>query len=51
MIEDSRKKVFLILDNLRFHHGHVVKKWSGVKEEQIDAFFLPPCSLELNPDK
>jgi len=27
LIKDSKKKVFLILDNLKVHHSHLVKEY------------------------
>lgn len=51
LIRDSRRKVFLILDNLRVHHSRKVKAWLADKTDQIERFFLPSDSPELNPDE
>lgn len=51
LIRDSRRKVFLILDNLRVHHSRKVKAWLEDKTDQIELFFLPSYSPELNPDE
>lgn len=51
LIRDSQKKVFLILDNLRVHHSRKVKEWLAGKGHQIELFFLPSYSPELNPDE
>ena len=51
LIKDAGKKVFLILDNLRVHHGKVVKEWIESHEDKIELFFLPAYSPELNPDE
>jgi len=51
LIKDADKKIFLILDNLRVHHSYVVKDWLTEHEEQIEVFFLPSYSPELNPDE
>lgn len=51
LVKDAGKKVFLILDNLRAHHSKAVKKWLGKHKKQIEAFFLPSYSPELNPDE
>jgi len=51
LIKDSDKKVFLILDNLKVHHSHMVKDWLEKHVEQIEVFFLPSYSPELNPDE
>jgi transposase len=45
------RKIFLILDNLRVHHSKVVKQWLAVHAEQIEVFYLPSYSPELNPDE
>jgi len=51
LIKDIDRKVFLILDNLRVHHGKDVKCWLEKHREQIDIFYLPSYSPELNPDE
>jgi transposase len=51
LIKDSRKKVFLILDNLRVHHSKVVKEWVAKRSKRIELFYLPSYSPELNPEE
>ncbi len=51
LIKDADKKVFLILDNLRVHHSKLVKEWLKGHEKEIELFFLPSYSPELNPDE
>lgn len=51
LVKGSKKKVFLILDNLRVHHSKPVKAWLAKREEQIEVFYLPSYSPELNPDE
>lgn len=51
LIKDSGRKVFLILDNLQVHHAKLVKAWLLRHEDQIEVFYLPSCSPELNPDE
>ena len=51
LIKHSDKKVFLILDNLRVHHSKTVWEWLEKHTEQIELFFLPSYSPELNPDE
>jgi transposase len=46
-----RKKVFLILDNLGVHHCKPVKAWLAENKKDIEVFFLPSDSPELNPDE
>lgn len=49
LIKDAKRKVFLILDNLNVHKAAAVKEWLASHREQIEVFFLPPYSPELNP--
>ena len=51
LIKEADKKIFLILDNMRVHHARVVKEWLKDYTEQIELFFLPAYSPELNPDE
>jgi transposase len=51
LIKDSGKKVFLILDNLKVHHSKDVKEWLESHKSEIEVFFLPAYSPELNPDE
>jgi len=51
LIKDADRKVFLILDNLKVHHGNVVKEWVESHRDEIELFFLPAYSPELNPDE
>ncbi|WP_078201332.1 IS630 family transposase [Cupriavidus necator] len=51
LVKDAGKKVFLILDNLRVHHSKPVKAWLAQHVEQIEVFYLPSYSPELNPDE
>ncbi len=51
LIANSKKKVFLILDNLRVHHAKAVTAWLEKHKAQIELFYLPPYSPEYNPDE
>jgi len=51
LIKDSSQKVFLILDNLKIHHSYIVKDWLEEHKAEIEVFFLPSYSPELNPDE
>lgn len=51
LIKSARRKVFLILDNLRVHHAKVFKAWLAEHGEDIEVFYLPSYSPELNPDE
>jgi transposase len=45
------RKAFLILDNLKVHHGKIFKKWIADSREKIEVFYLPSYSPERNPDE
>ena len=49
--KDNEQKIFLILDNLRVHHAKLVKEFIKNKTHQIELFYLPSYSPELNPDE
>ena len=51
LIKDAGKKVFLILDNLRVHHSKLVKAWVAQRQDQIELFYLPSYSPQLNPEE
>lgn len=51
LIKDAKRKVFLILDNLRVHHSKPVKAWLAERVAQIEVFYLPSYSPELNPEE
>jgi transposase len=49
LVSDAPRKIFLILDNLRVHHGKIVADWLEKNKDKIEVFFLPPYAPELNP--
>ena len=51
LIKHAQRKVFLVLGNLRVHHSKGVQAWHEAHREQIEMFFLPSHSPELNPDE
>lgn len=51
LIRDAGRKVFLILDNLGVHHCKPVKAWVKEHKDQIEVFYLPSYSPELNPEE
>jgi transposase len=51
LITGAKKKIFLILDNLRVHHGKAVKAWLHRHRDRIEVFYLPSYSPELNPNE
>lgn len=51
LIKDAKRKVFLILDNLRVHHAHLVREWLTQHKDEIKVYYLPSYSPKINPDK
>lgn len=51
LIKVSKKKVYLIVDNLRVHHSKKVKSWIEENKSSISIFYLPSYSPEMNPDE
>jgi len=51
LIRSAGRKVFLVLDNLRVHHAKVFKAWLAKHVDEIEVFYLPSYSPELNPDE
>ena len=51
LIKGAKRKVFVILDNLRVHHAKIVMAWVAEHADEIELFFLPSYSPELNPDE
>jgi transposase len=51
LIKDAGRKVFLILDRLPVHRSAVVREWLVRHKAQIEVFYLPSYSPELNPDE
>ena len=51
LIRDAKRKVFVILDNLRVHHAKLVRAWLDKHSDEIEVFYLPSYSPELNPDE
>lgn len=51
LIKGASRKIYLIVDNLRVHHSKIVKEWVANHSEQIELFYLPSYSPEMNPDE
>jgi putative transposase len=43
------KKIYLVLDNVRFHHAKRLKPLLERYKDRIEPVFLPPYSPDLNP--
>lgn len=44
----SNSKIIMVVDNVRFHHAKLLKKWLS-KKSKLELVYLPPYSPELNP--
>jgi transposase len=42
-------KIFLVIDNARYHKEEQVKSWCKDNNRYIECWFLPPYSPEFNP--
>src|SRR4030043_1477279 len=51
LLKDAGRKVFMVVDNLRTHHSKPVKEWLDEHRDEIEIFYLPSYSPELNPDE
>jgi transposase len=51
LIRDVGRKVFLILDRLPVHRAGPVRAWLAERDAEIEVFYLPSYSPELNPDE
>src|SRR3712207_5971488 len=51
LVRDVDRKVFLVLDRLPVHRAAKVRAWLAGREAEIELFYLPGYSPELNPDE
>jgi transposase len=51
LIKGKRRKLYVIMDNLRAHHSKRVKEWVEDHAARIAVFYLPSYAPELNPDE
>ena len=51
LVKDTDRKVLLIVDNLKVHHGKIVAEWLSEHKEEIELWFTSPYSPERNPDE
>ena len=51
LVHDSDRKVLFIVDNLKVHHGKIVKDWLDKHKTELELFFTSPYSPEINPDE
>jgi transposase len=51
LVRDAGRMVFLILDRLQVHRAGLVRTWLSERGDQIEVFYLPAYSPDLNPDE
>lgn len=51
LVRQYSQKIFLIVDRHPVHRSKKVKSWLALHLDQIELFFLPGYSPELNPDE
>jgi len=51
LVQQSSRKVYLIVDRHRAHRSNEVKQWLTTNEKSIRVFYLPSYCPELNPDE
>jgi transposase len=51
LIKSSAGKVYAIADNLRVHHGIILREWAERNKDKISLYYLPSYAPELNPDE
>lgn len=44
----SHSKIIMVVDNVRFHHAKLLRKWLLAKDK-LEIIYLPPYSPDLNP--
>jgi transposase len=51
LVRGAQRKIFLIVDRLKAHDAKAVDEWVAEHKGQIELFYLPRYSPELNPDE
>ena len=51
LIKQAKRKVFLIVDGHPVHRAKLIQAWREKHQEQLEIFYLPSYSPELNPDE
>jgi transposase len=49
LIKQAKRKVFLIVDGHPVHRAKLIQAWREKYKEQLEIFYLPSYSPELNP--
>ena len=51
LLQDVKGKIFLIVDNVKYHKSAKVNTWVEQHKDRVELFFLPGYSPDLNPDE
>ena len=51
LIHDIDGKIFLIVDNVKYHTSKETSEWVKEHGDRIELFYLPSYSPDLNPDE
>ena len=51
LVRHADRKVFLVVDGHSVHRARKVQAWVARRPQQIEMFFLPGYSPQLNPDE
>jgi transposase len=51
MVKQAKRKVFLIVDGHPVHRAKLVQAWRTKHVQELEIFYLPSYSPELNPDE
>ena len=49
LVQDAQRKLFVIVDRHPVHTRRLVKDWLEAHKDQIEVFYLPAYSPDLNP--
>ena len=51
LIKQAKRKVFLVVDGHPVHRAKIVQAWRETHRAELEIFYLPGYSPELNPDE
>ena len=51
LIKGRKRKLFLVVDNLRVHRAKAVTAWVAERADIIELVYLPPYAPDTNPDE
>lgn len=48
LVRQYKRKIFLVLDNARYHHAILLREWLEANRGRIELYFLPAYSPDFN---